>query len=129
MWFLTGKTQETQDVAKKCAENLNKLTLKVSNNGKTAKELSGIIEQIKRQRIDLQIRNCSKFCSWNNNRYSGGKMKVIYLWVKDYIDNLNEIYEQLIYENQQEKIFKVVLVYEESYVWEMGGHKEDSKMS
>ena len=26
---------------------------KVSNNGKTAKELSGIIEQIKRQRIDL----------------------------------------------------------------------------
>ena len=47
-------------------------------------------------------------------------MKVIYLWVKDYIDNLNKIYEQLIYENQQEKIFKVVLVYEESIVWEMG---------
>lgn len=47
-------------------------------------------------------------------------MKVIYLCVKDYIDNLNEIYEQLIYENQQEKIFKVVLVYEEDYVWEMG---------
>ena len=47
-------------------------------------------------------------------------MKVIYLWAKDYIDNLNEIYEQLLYENEQEKIFKVVLVYEEDYVWEMG---------
>ena len=47
-------------------------------------------------------------------------MKIIYLWAKDYIDNLNEIYEQLVYENEQEKIFKVVLVYEESIVWEMG---------
>lgn len=47
-------------------------------------------------------------------------MKIIYLWAKDYIDNLNEIYEQLLYENEQEKIFKVVLVYEEDYVWEMG---------
>ena len=47
-------------------------------------------------------------------------MKVIYLWAKDYIDNLNEIYEQLVYENSLEKIFKVVLVYEEDYVWEMG---------
>lgn len=47
-------------------------------------------------------------------------MQTIYMCVKDYIDNLNEIYEQLVYENEQEKIFKVILVYEEEYVWEMG---------
>ncbi len=47
-------------------------------------------------------------------------MKIIYLWVQDFIDNKDEIEQQLFYENQQEKIFKVVLVYEEFIVWEMG---------
>ncbi len=47
-------------------------------------------------------------------------MQVIYLWYEDFVDNKDEIEEQLIYENEQEKIFKVVLVYEEFIVWEMG---------
>ena len=47
-------------------------------------------------------------------------MKIIYLWYQDFIDNKDEIEEQLIYENSVEKIFKVVLVYEEIIVWEMG---------
>ena len=47
-------------------------------------------------------------------------MKTIYLWINDFIDNKEEIEQQLFYENQLEKIFKVVLVYEESYVWEIG---------
>ena len=46
-------------------------------------------------------------------------MKVIYLWINDFLDNKEEIEEQLFYENQLEKIFKVVLCYEESFVWEM----------
>ena len=53
---------------------------------------------------------------------------IIYLWVKDYIDNLNEIYQQLVYENEQEKIFKVVLVYEEFIVWEMGEKWQSAKI-
>lgn len=47
-------------------------------------------------------------------------MKVIYLWINDFVENKEEIEQQLFYENQQEKIFKVVLVYEENFVWEMG---------
>jgi hypothetical protein len=47
-------------------------------------------------------------------------MKTIYLWINDFVENKEEIEQQLFYENQQEKIFKVVLVYEESFVWEMG---------
>lgn len=47
-------------------------------------------------------------------------MKVIYLWINDFVENKEEIEQQLFFENQQEKIFKVVLVYEEDYVWEMG---------
>lgn len=47
-------------------------------------------------------------------------MKVIYLWINDFVENKEEIEQQLFFENQQEKIFKVVLVYEESFVWEMG---------
>ena len=47
-------------------------------------------------------------------------MKIIYLAINDFLDNKEEIEQQLFYENQQEEIFKVVLVYEESFVWEMG---------
>ena len=47
-------------------------------------------------------------------------MKTIYLWINDFTDNKEEIEQQLFYENQLEKIFKVVLTYEEEYVWEMG---------
>lgn len=47
-------------------------------------------------------------------------MKVIYLWINDFVENKEEIEQQLFFENQQEKIFKVVLVYEENFVWEMG---------
>lgn len=47
-------------------------------------------------------------------------MKVIYLRINDFVENKEEIEQQLFYENQQEKIFKVVLVYEENFVWEMG---------
>ena len=47
-------------------------------------------------------------------------MKTIYLWINDFVENKEEIEQQLFYENQQEKIFKVVLVYEENFVWEMG---------
>ena len=43
-------------------------------------------------------------------------MKVIYLWINDFVENKEEIEQQLFYENQQEKIFKVVLVYEEEFV-------------
>ena len=47
-------------------------------------------------------------------------MKTLYLWINDFVENKEEIEQQLFYENQQEKIFKVVLVYEEDYVWEIG---------
>lgn len=49
-------------------------------------------------------------------------MKTLYLWINDFVENKEEIEQQLFYENQQEKIFKVVLVYEEEeeFVWEMG---------
>lgn len=47
-------------------------------------------------------------------------MQTIYLWIEDFEENKDEIEEQLIYENQQEKIFKVVLCYVESIIWEMG---------
>ena len=47
-------------------------------------------------------------------------MKTLYLWINDFVDNKEEIEQQLFFENQQEKIFKVVLVYEEEFVWEMG---------
>lgn len=47
-------------------------------------------------------------------------MKTIYLWINDFIENKEEIEQQLFFENQQEKIFKVILVYEEEFVWEMG---------
>lgn len=47
-------------------------------------------------------------------------MKTIYLWINDFVENKEEIEQQLFFENQQEKIFKVVLVYEENFVWEMG---------
>lgn len=47
-------------------------------------------------------------------------MKTLYLWINDFVENKEEIEQQLFYENQQEKIFKVVLVYEEEFVSEMG---------
>lgn len=47
-------------------------------------------------------------------------MKVVYLWVNDFVNNKEEIETQLFYENQKEKKFKLVLTYEESIVWEMG---------
>ena len=47
-------------------------------------------------------------------------MKTIYLWINDFVENKEEIEQQLFFENQQEKIFKVVLVYEENFVWKMG---------
>ena len=34
-------------------------------------------------------------------------MKTIYLWINDFVENKEEIEQQLFYENQQEKIFKV----------------------
>ena len=46
-------------------------------------------------------------------------MQTIYLWIEDFLENKDEIGEQLFYENQQEKIFKVVLCYVESLIWEM----------
>jgi cyclopropane fatty-acyl-phospholipid synthase-like methyltransferase len=46
-------------------------------------------------------------------------MQTIYLWINDFEEHKDEIEEQLIYENQQEKIFKVVLCYVESLIWEM----------
>jgi hypothetical protein len=46
-------------------------------------------------------------------------MKIIYLWVQDFIDNQKEIEEQLSCELKDLKV-KVVLVYEENFVWEMG---------
>ena len=49
-------------------------------------------------------------------------MKTLYLWINDFVDNKEEIEQQLFFENQQEKIFKVVLVYEEEFVWEMLVH-------
>lgn len=47
-------------------------------------------------------------------------MKTLYLWINDFVENKEEIEQQLFFENQQEKIFKIVLVYEEFIVWEMG---------
>lgn len=47
-------------------------------------------------------------------------MKVAYLWVNDFVDNKEEIEQQLFFENQKEKKFKIVLTYEEEVVWEMG---------
>lgn len=46
-------------------------------------------------------------------------MQTIYLWIDDFIEHKDEIEEQLFYENQQKKIFKVVLCYVESLIWEM----------
>lgn len=46
-------------------------------------------------------------------------MKVIYLWITDFIENKEQIEEQLSMELKDLKI-KVVLVYEENFVWEMG---------
>lgn len=46
-------------------------------------------------------------------------MQTIYLWIEDFEQNKDEIEEQLFYENQQEKIFKVVLCYSEGVIWEM----------
>ena len=48
-------------------------------------------------------------------------MQTIYLWIQDFEDNKDEIEEQLFYENRQGKIFKVVLCYVESLVWEIAG--------
>ena len=45
-------------------------------------------------------------------------MKIIYLWIEDYCNNMKQINEQLVC--QFPKYDKIVLVYEESYVWEMG---------
>lgn len=47
-------------------------------------------------------------------------MQTIYLWINDFEEHKDEIEEQLFYENQQEPIFKVVLCYVESIIWEMG---------
>ena len=47
-------------------------------------------------------------------------MKVVYLWVNDFVDNKKEIEQQLFFENQKVKKFKIVLTYEEDVVWEMG---------
>lgn len=47
-------------------------------------------------------------------------MKVVYLWVNDFVDNKEEIEQQLFFENQKVKKFKIVLTYEEEVVWEMG---------
>ena len=46
-------------------------------------------------------------------------MKVIYLWITDFIENKEQIEEQLSMELTDLRI-KVVLVYEEEYVWKMG---------
>lgn len=46
-------------------------------------------------------------------------MKVIYLWITDFIENKEQIEEQLSMELKDLRI-KVVLTYEEEYVWEMG---------
>lgn len=46
-------------------------------------------------------------------------MKVIYLWITDFIENKEQIEEQISMELKDLRI-KVVLVYEEEFVWEMG---------
>ena len=46
-------------------------------------------------------------------------MKILYLWITDFIENKEQIEEQLSMELTDLRI-KVVLVYEEEYVWEMG---------
>lgn len=46
-------------------------------------------------------------------------MKTIYLWEKDFQEHQYEIMRQLAYELKDLKI-KIVLTYEEDYVWEMG---------
>ena len=46
-------------------------------------------------------------------------MKVIYLWITDFIENKEQIEEQLSMELTDLRV-KVVLVYEEEFVWEMG---------
>ena len=47
-------------------------------------------------------------------------MKTIYLWINDFVDNKEETEQQLFFENQKVKEFKIVLTYEEEVVWEMG---------
>lgn len=46
-------------------------------------------------------------------------MKILYLQIQDFIENKEQIEEQLSMELKDLRI-KVVLVYEEEYVWEMG---------
>ena len=46
-------------------------------------------------------------------------MKILYLWIEDYCNNMQQINEQLACEFSGYD--KIVLVYEEQYVWEMGG--------
>lgn len=46
-------------------------------------------------------------------------MKILYLWITDFIENKEQIEEQLSMELKDLRI-KVVLVYEEEYVWKMG---------
>lgn len=46
-------------------------------------------------------------------------MKILYLWINDFIENKEQIEEQLSMELKDLRI-KVVLTYEEEYVWEMG---------
>ena len=58
------------------------------------------------------------FCSGISGGDSGDEMKVLYLWIEDYCDNMKQINEQLVC--QFPKYDKIVLVYEEKYVWEMG---------
>lgn len=43
----------------------------------------------------------------------------IYIWIDDFVENLEEIKEQISCEFKDLKV-KIILVYEESFVWEMG---------
>lgn len=45
-------------------------------------------------------------------------MKIIYLWLNDFVENCKEITEQLSCEYPNDRI-KVILTYDEELVWEM----------
>lgn len=52
-------------------------------------------------------------------------MKTFYMWINDFVYNKEEIETQLFFENQKEKKFKLVLLYEEEFVWE---NKKNSRV-